>query len=108
MADRLDTTSTASGTNTDNTKPRARITLPPTAQYPDGKNGFECDGLVIIGANGSGKTRLGVWLETSLGENAHRVAAQKSLEFPPEIRPLDLALAERILRIGDQHGGGIN
>lgn len=30
---------------------------------------------IIIGANGSGKTRLAVFLEEQLGEKAHRIAA---------------------------------
>lgn len=38
--------------------------------------------LVLIGANGSGKSRLGAWLERKLGEGAVRITAQKSLEIP--------------------------
>ncbi|NOK32350.1 AAA family ATPase [Corallococcus exercitus] len=39
--------------------------------------------IVFIGANGSGKTRLGVHLETILPlKKAHRISAQKSLFFP--------------------------
>lgn len=40
--------------------------------------------LVITGANGSGKTRLGTWLEleSPLHESVHRIAAQKSLSMP--------------------------
>jgi len=39
---------------------------------------------VIIGANGSGKTRFGVWIEFSsrARDLVHRIAAQKSLSIP--------------------------
>lgn len=40
--------------------------------------------VVILGANGSGKTRLGSWLEMQSGQedNVHRISAQKSLTMP--------------------------
>jgi hypothetical protein len=39
---------------------------------------------VILGANGSGKTRLGSWLEMESGQKdkVHRISAQKSLTMP--------------------------
>jgi ABC-type cobalamin/Fe3+-siderophores transport system ATPase subunit len=48
--------------------------------------------LVIIGANGSGKTRLGAWLEFN-GPQKHlvyRVGAQKTLAFPDSTSPTAL------------------
>ncbi len=55
--------------------------------------------LVIIGANGSGKTRLGSFIEK---ENAksHRISAQKSLVFPDAVSPTDFDVAEAHLHIG--------
>lgn len=40
--------------------------------------------VVVIGANGSGKTRFGVWIELHSPERdlVHRIAAQKSLSIP--------------------------
>ena len=40
--------------------------------------------VVIIGANGSGKTRLGAWIDcrSPQKEKVHRISAQKSLSFP--------------------------
>ena len=40
--------------------------------------------VVIIGANGSGKTRLGAWIDcdSPQEEKVHRISAQKSLSFP--------------------------
>ena len=39
---------------------------------------------IIIGANGSGKTRLAVYLEEQLGERAHRIAAHRALNLNPK------------------------
>lgn len=41
----------------------------------------ENNSVIIIGANGSGKSRLGEWIEKNRGEDVHRISAQKSLEF---------------------------
>lgn len=43
--------------------------------------------VVIIGANGSGKTRLGAWFEFTGGQQSiiHRVAAQRSLNLPDSV-----------------------
>lgn len=38
--------------------------------------------LVVLGANGSGKTRFGVWLEKNNPQKVHRISAQKSLTIP--------------------------
>lgn len=41
--------------------------------------------LVIVGANGSGKTRFGTDIETRYPEITHRVSAQKSLNMPAHV-----------------------
>lgn len=40
--------------------------------------------IVVVGANGSGKTRLGVWIEfeSEQRDKVHRISAQKSLTMP--------------------------
>lgn len=43
--------------------------------------------IVVIGANGSGKTRFGSKLEELYSEKAHRISAQKSLSMPDEVSP---------------------
>lgn len=52
--------------------------------------------VVIIGANGTGKTRLGTWLDlkSPLWENSLRISAQKSLTMPESVNPgsIDKAL----------------
>ena len=40
---------------------------------------------IIIGANGSGKTRLAVFLEEQLKEKAHRIAAHRALSLNPNV-----------------------
>lgn len=63
-----------------------QIYLPPSKSSVNAPNPLDIpEGpLVITGANGSGKTRLGTWLEmeSPLKANVHRIAAQKSLSMP--------------------------
>lgn len=63
-------------------------------------------GLVIVGANGCGKTRLGVWLEgnASNKELVHRISAQKSLSFPSNVRPMSIENATNALLYGHESG----
>lgn len=60
--------------------------------------------VVIIGANGSGKTRLGAWFELISPQYSivHRVGAQKSLSIPNSISPIALADAELGFSFGMQ------
>lgn len=53
------------------------------------------DSVVILGANGSGKSRLGAWLEMQgpQKEKVHRIAAQRSLVFPAKTSPIGLKAA---------------
>jgi energy-coupling factor transporter ATP-binding protein EcfA2 len=57
--------------------------------------------IIIIGANGSGKTRLGVYIENALSARpVHRIAAQKSLSLNDNISLISLERADRALRFG--------
>jgi ATPase subunit of ABC transporter with duplicated ATPase domains len=40
--------------------------------------------VVIVGANGSGKSRLGAWIEKNTGADivVHRISAQRALDLP--------------------------
>jgi len=49
--------------------------------------------IVVVGANGSGKSRLGWWIEEQDTENVHRVGAQKSLALPEEVHAWSLEKA---------------
>lgn len=51
--------------------------------------------IVLIGANGSGKTRMSVWIdENNPTINIHRVSAQKSLNLPKLVSPTEMQTAE--------------
>ena len=39
----------------------------------------ENNSLIVIGANGSGKSKLGAWMEKNDFQNTHRISAQRSL-----------------------------
>jgi len=58
--------------------------------------------VVLIGANGSGKSRLGAWLELKGPQHTqiYRVGAQKSLDFPVRTSPIDLEEAQLRLLYG--------
>ena len=57
--------------------------------------------IIIIGANGSGKTRLAVYLEEQLGEKAHRIAAHRALSLNPNIEKISEAKAKQGLFYGN-------
>ncbi len=50
--------------------------------------------IVVVGANGSGKTRFGTDIETRYSRNTHRISAQKSLSMPKEVSPKSMIMAE--------------
>jgi ABC-type cobalamin/Fe3+-siderophores transport system ATPase subunit len=58
--------------------------------------------VLLIGANGSGKTRLGTWIEMTSPQCklVHRLSAQKSLSMPDTSTPVSIELAERDLLFG--------
>ena len=56
---------------------------------------------IIIGANGSGKTRLAVFLEEQLGEKAHRIAAHRALSLNPNVDRIPETKARQYLTYGD-------
>src|SRR5437588_1041414 len=58
--------------------------------------------VVIVGANGSGKTRLGAWIEFKSSQRSlvHRISAQKSLTMPAFSTTSSLERAETDLRYG--------
>lgn len=58
--------------------------------------------LLLIGANGSGKTRLGTWIEmeSAQKDNVHRISAQKSLAMPDNTTPISIEKAQKDLLYG--------
>lgn len=61
--------------------------------------------IVIIGANGSGKTRLGAWIETNMQNNldVHRISAQRALNIPDFAQIKNLEQAEKMLFYGREN-----
>lgn len=61
--------------------------------------------LVVLGANGSGKTRLSVWIEEQSDKYVHRVAAQKSLAMEKSISPKakDIAVEEFLYGVTNEN-----
>jgi ABC-type oligopeptide transport system ATPase subunit len=77
------------------------VPMPPTTSHPQGHNLLLRDRvLVVIGANGSGKTRFGAWLDSKDIKLHHRVSAHRSLQFPESVQPTDFKEAERALLFG--------
>lgn len=63
--------------------------------------------VVFIGANGAGKTRLGVFLDTRFSmENTevHRIPAHRSLHLNPDVIPPSLERATNLLLYGAPEG----
>jgi hypothetical protein len=85
-----------------NESPVRHVLVPPSAKYPQGHSlPLKDRVLVVIGANGSGKTRLGAWLDEKNIALHRRVSAHRSLTFPDSVQPMDLEDAERQLRLGN-------
>lgn len=78
----------------------------------DGTSGNETfqteNNIVFVGANGAGKTRLGVRIEELIQNQitVHRISAQKALNIPDYAQIKNLEQAEKDLMFGrsDQHG----
>jgi energy-coupling factor transporter ATP-binding protein EcfA2 len=68
-----------------------KVSFPPSASLPELNQEVQCQtSIVVVGANGSGKSRLGSWLELKgpQKERVHRIAAQRSLVFPENSSPI--------------------
>lgn len=63
--------------------------------------------LVLVGANGSGKSRLGSWIELSsnIQTEIHRISAQRSLVMPETSTTKSYDKAEKQLLYGNENGG---
>lgn len=56
--------------------------------------------VIFVGANGSGKTRLAVFIEDAMGERAHRISAHRALRLDPAVPKIRGEEALRKLRYG--------
>lgn len=67
--------------------------------------------VVFIGANGAGKTRLGVFLDSGLSEagvEVHRIAAHRSLALNANVVPPSLEVATKRLFYGRDDGSYVH
>jgi energy-coupling factor transporter ATP-binding protein EcfA2 len=56
--------------------------------------------VVFVGANGGGKTRLAVHIETEIGEHVHRISAHRALALNPGVPKIKESQALKGLRYG--------
>lgn len=61
--------------------------------------------LIFVGANGSGKTRLAVFIEETVGEAAHRISAHRALNLNAAVPKIRGSNALRKLRFGHEDEG---
>ena len=62
----------------------------------------DTNSIVIIGANGTGKSRLGYWLEKGNPEKVHRIVAQRSLNFGEFITQKSYKQSYNLLSYGSE------
>lgn len=58
--------------------------------------------IILIGANGSGKTRMSVWIDRHNSEtmDVHRISAQKDLNLPANVNTSEIETAENFFLYG--------
>lgn len=69
----------------------------PDEQGQKQEHGTNFNSVIIIGANGSGKSKLGAWIEQQNFENVHRIGAQRNLSFNENIALKSYSQAENIV-----------
>ncbi len=80
-----------------------KITLPRKLNSVE-QIAIDSNSIVIVGANGAGKTRFGSAIESQYNEITHRIAAQKSLSMPEQVRPSSKESAEKGFLYGYETG----
>lgn len=74
-----------------------RVTFPRSHSFPEQSCELECQtSIVVVGANGAGKSRLGAWLEFHgpQKKSIRRITAEKSLVFPDTCSPVTVQAAQ--------------
>lgn len=62
----------------------------------------ESNAVIIVGANGSGKSKLGAWIEQQSFKEVHRVGAQRNLNFNENIPLKSYSEAENWVFYGNE------
>jgi hypothetical protein len=77
------------------------VALPECARHSSPENVIKTPGpLVVVGANGAGKSRLAEWIERRDPARCHRLSAQRALSFPDDFRATSIDEAESELLFG--------
>lgn len=79
------------------------ICLPTKKGTPNTDPSLEFEQLIIVGANGAGKTRFGSRIEELYPGKTHRISAQKSLTFPSHVSTTSRDRAETAFKFGGYH-----
>jgi len=74
-----------------------KIKLPPKDSVEINYN----QSIVFLGANGSGKSRLGAWIEQQNPKNVHRISAQRNLSFSEETPLRSYEMSKNYLLYGN-------
>lgn len=61
----------------------------------------ESNSVIIVGANGAGKSKLGAWIEQRDFAKVHRIAAQRGLSFKKNIPLKNYTEAENLVLFGE-------
>ena len=72
-------------------------------QTPFGPQGYELkrgESLFFVGANGSGKSRLAVTIESNLADKGHRISAHRALSMNTNVPKIKGDLARNALKYG--------
>ena len=80
-----------------------KIELPNKTNASERTN-IDSKSVVVIGANGAGKTRFGSEIERTHLRKTHRISAQKSLSMPEQVSPTSMKNAENDFRYGHTRG----
>ncbi|PKP45684.1 MAG: AAA family ATPase [Bacteroidetes bacterium HGW-Bacteroidetes-11] len=80
-----------------------KIQLPTKKGSPNTRPELEFTRIVVVGANGSGKTRFGAKIEEDNHLITHRISAQKSLSIPKLVRPTSIDVARTEFFVGSKH-----
>lgn len=70
------------------------------------ENKAASNSVIIIGANGSGKSKLGAWIEQQNMSNIHRIGAQRNLNFKENIPLKSYSQAEDFVLFGTDDASG--
>ncbi len=79
------------------------LALPPKKSRDEVLQVIHVHNVVIVGANGSGKTRFGAFIEDKNFHRVHRISAQKSLSMPESSHSASIEEAEKAFKFGAYH-----